>query len=149
MLVTESVNINLYNNDLIQKYLSKVLNSPVFSSAPKQKKLLTYLVQESQAGNGHKLKGYTVATEALGANIEFDSNHDSSVRVNVKRLRDHLYDYYYKYGDNDEICFHMEIGKYEVMFLKKDLNVEVPHIMNISESSDRRLGDDRRRNLNL
>ena len=145
MTLTDS-NISTVGIDcnLVLRCLDKVLNSPIFASAPKQQKLLKYLVDESHSGNGGKLKGYTIATEALGARPEFDSNHDSSVRVNAKRLRENLYLYYRDLGELDEVHFHLAIGSYEVIFLRKLENTQETNIKGELPIANRRKGCDRR-----
>ena len=137
---TASINCNL-----VQKYLDKLLNSPIFASAPKQQMLLKYLVNESHSGNGQRLKGYTIATEALGARPEFDSNHDSSVRVSAKRLRENLCEYYRDLGESDEVRFHLAIGSYEIIFLRKIACSQEPTIENELPHQNRRHGCDRRK----
>ena len=112
----------LIDENIILHYLENVLLSPLFVTSPKLQKLLKYLVEQSYAGDGHRLKGYTIAIEALGADASFDSNHDSSFRVLVVRLRDCLSEYYFHSGDADEVRFHLPKGKYEIAFLRKFVN---------------------------
>lgn len=146
MLLADANNLTIHTDcSLVQRCLDKILNSPIFASAPKQQKLLTYLVNESHSGNGQRLKGYTIATEALGARPEFDSNHDSSVRVNAKRLRENLSEYYRDLGESDEIRFHLAIGSYEVIFLRKIAVSQEPTIENELPHQNRRHGCDRRK----
>lgn len=112
----------LIDENIILHYLENVLLSPLFVTSPKLQKLLKYLVDKSYAGNGHRLKGYTIATEALGADASFDANRNSSLRVLVVRLRDCLSEYYFHNGDRDEIRFYLPKGKYEITFLRKLAN---------------------------
>ena len=145
MTLTDSnISTVVIDCNLVRRCLDKVLNSPIFASAPKQQKLLKYLVDESHIGNGQRLKGYTIATEALGARPEFDSNHDSSVRVNAKRLREKLCLYYRDWGESDEVRFHLAIGSYEVIFLRKLENTQETNIKNELPNSNRRNGCGRR-----
>jgi hypothetical protein len=142
--------VNLVNSaasvdcNLVRRYLDKILNSPIFAYAPKQQKLLKYLVKESHIGNGQRLKGYTIAIEALDAKPEFDSSHNSSVRVNAKRLRENLCEYYRNLGESDEVRFHLGIGSYEIIFLHKAVNTQAPNVESVLPHPDRRYGCDRR-----
>lgn len=131
--------------DFVLSCLGKVLHSPIFASAPKQQKILEYLVKESYAGNGRRLKGYTVAIEALGARPEFDSNHDSSLRVTAKRLRKKLCEYYQDWGEADTVRFHLAIGSYEIIFLRKlTCSQSLNNLELVVTNQDRRSGCDRR-----
>lgn len=149
MSLSDAINsATVINCTLVKTYLDKVLNSPIFACAPKQQMLLKYLVSESHAGNGQRLKGYTIATEALGARPEFDSNHDSSVRVNAKRLRENLDEYYRDLGEADDIQFHLAIGSYEIIFLRKITFTAEPSVENELPHQDRRHVGDRRKSTN-
>lgn len=145
MRILDTINRLDVSYELLEINLDKILNSSRFSTAPKQQKLLKYLVHESYAGNGQKLKGYTVATEALGADVAFDSNVDSSVRVSIKRLRQHLSDYYREYGEDDELRFYLEVGHYEIIFLTKKEMASTSSFDHVVENSDRRKSEDRRK----
>jgi len=107
------------DKSVVQANLDKVLDSKNLNNSFAIKCLLRYLVKESFAGNGDKLKGYTLAVEALGCSNDFDSNYDSLVRVYVKRLRDKLQSYYQDAGVMDEIQFHLALGSYNVVFLRR------------------------------
>ncbi len=110
------------DKNIILHHLESVLLSRIFVTSPKLKKLLKYLVEQSYAGEGHRLKGYTIAIEALGLDASFDANHDSSLRVLVVRLRDCLSEFYFQRGGIDEVRFHLPKGKYEIAFLRKSVN---------------------------
>jgi hypothetical protein len=138
----------VFDCNLLQSCLDKTLNSPIFANAPKQQKLLNYLVCESLAGNGKKLKGYIIAIEALGSKAEFDPTSDSLVRVNAKRLRESLCKYYLDFGKEDEIHFHLAVGGYEIIFLHKLIDSQKHYARDELLNSDRRQGCDRRRSAN-
>jgi len=104
---------------LVQLCLTNVLESKNLHNSFAIKCLLKYLVKQSLDGNGEKLKGYTLAVDALGCSNDFDSNYDSLVRVYVKRLRDKLSSYYEGKGAMDEIQFHLALGSYNILFLRK------------------------------
>jgi hypothetical protein len=133
---------NNIEEHLILSHFEKILSSKIFATLKKQKWLLKYLVKESYAGRGSKLKAFTIAVEALGADSEYDPSHDSAVRVIVKRLRESLASYYISHDDEVIVKFYIPKGHYEITFLRKipssgqsDLKLERP---------DKRKGNDRR-----
>ncbi len=74
--------------------LRRMLDSEELRAATRSRDFLAYVVTESLAGRGHRLKGRTVARYALGRTEEFDSATDSAARVQANRLRTALGRYY-------------------------------------------------------
>lgn len=71
----------------MQDELALVMESPEFVRSPVLRRLLEYLVQQTAAGNGERLKAYQIAVEGLGRDDSFDPQSDSYPRVQVGRLR--------------------------------------------------------------
>ncbi len=71
----------------LQNELALVLQSPEFVRSPVLRKLLEYLVEQTLAGNGERLKAYQIAVDGLGRDDGFDPQSDSYPRVQVGRLR--------------------------------------------------------------
>jgi hypothetical protein len=92
----------------------RVLEHPSFQSAPVLSKLLRYLVEETVAGRGNSLKGYSVAVEGLGRPEDFDSHADSYPRVQVGRLRRALESYYSQHAPRADLCIYIQPGSYRV-----------------------------------
>lgn len=67
--------------------LALVMESPEFVRSPVLRRLLEYLIQQTLAGNGERLKAYQIAVEGLGRDDSFDPQSDSYPRVQVGRLR--------------------------------------------------------------
>src|SRR3954447_10974696 len=70
--------------------LTRILESHGFQRSPALRKLLAYLWKYRD----ETLSEYAIATEALGRNSLFDAKFDSTVRVQVSRLRHRLDRYY-------------------------------------------------------
>ncbi|MBO6556402.1 MAG: hypothetical protein JJ921_07865 [Pseudomonadales bacterium] len=71
----------------IQHHLKHLVELPSFARSPVIVQLLTYLVRQELAGEGERLKGYTVGVEGLNKPADFDPSVDSGVRVELGRLR--------------------------------------------------------------
>src|SRR5262249_24084624 len=74
--------------------LEVVLASSLFVRNPSLANLLSYLCQKYFQGEADLLKEYTIGVEAFGRAPDFDKKEDSIVRVEIRRLREKLRQYY-------------------------------------------------------
>lgn len=102
--------------DEIRAALGRILESSALRSAPQLGAFLTYVVERSLAGQADRLKGYSIATEALGRRADFDPQTDPIVRVEATRLRRALASYYDGEGNCDPIVISMPRGSYMPLF---------------------------------
>lgn len=70
--------------------LNLVLASRTFISSPKLSAFLTYIVTETLAGKGNRIKAYSIAIDALDKPTSFDPQQNPAVRVMALRLRNAL-----------------------------------------------------------
>ena len=97
----------------IHEQLVRILKSGPFHQSPRRQRFLEYIVNETLAGRGERLKGYNVALEVFDRPDTFDSNVDPIVRMEAARLRDRLREYYYSAdGQNDPIRIDLPKGTY-------------------------------------
>lgn len=96
----------------IREQLSRILAADAFRNTPQLSAFLRLIVERELAGRGAELKGYTIATEALGRPPEFDPQSDPIVRVEAGRLRRTLAQYYDTVGLNDPIRITIPVGSY-------------------------------------
>ena len=68
--------------------------SAVFSRSPHLRRFLSFIVEQALKGQGHTLKESVNAHELYGKSTDFDSGTDPVVRVDARRLRDKLREYY-------------------------------------------------------
>lgn len=100
----------------IRAVLDRVVASRAFSKSPQLANFLRFVVETSLIGNGHRIKGYTIATDALGRDASFDPQNDPIVRVEAVRLRRALETYYATDGRDDPIVIAMPSGSYVPTF---------------------------------
>jgi TolB-like protein len=93
--------------------LARILATPAFRSS-RRRTLLAYLVEETMAGRGDRLKGYAVATAVFGRGEDFDSQSDPVVRLEARRLRRDLDSYYAGDGLADPVRLSIPKGGYAV-----------------------------------
>ncbi|RVT95544.1 tetratricopeptide repeat protein [Rhodovarius crocodyli] len=96
----------------LREALARIEASASFRASRQARTLLRYLVESALAGHADRLKGYTVAVEALGKPADFDSAADPGVRVAMRRLRLLLEDYYAREGAADPHRIALEPGSY-------------------------------------
>ena len=78
----------------IREQLDRILNSGPFLQSRRRQRFLEYIVNETLAGRGERLKGYNVACEVFDRSEDVDPNIDPIVRIEAARLRDRLREYY-------------------------------------------------------
>ena len=104
----------------IRDALSNVLRSKSFCSSPQLVAFLKFVVEETIQGNSNRLKAYTIATSALGRPQTFDPQTDPIVRVQARRLRMTLDQYYLREGSQDKIKIELVPGSYVPNFTCDD-----------------------------
>jgi len=96
----------------IRKQMDRILNSGPFHQSHRRQRFLEYLVNETLAGRGERLKGYNIAVEIFGRPDTFDPTVDPLVRVEAARLREKLREYYGTDGQDDPIHIGLPKGTY-------------------------------------
>lgn len=96
--------------------LTRILASAGFRAAPRLAAFLAFVVERTLAGEGTALKGYTIATGALGRGPDFDPAADPIVRVEAGRLRRALAAYYAGPGAGDPVVVSVPRGGYAPLF---------------------------------
>ena len=96
----------------IREQLDRILKSGPFHQSRRRQRFLEYIVNETLAGHGDRLKGYNVALAVFDRTETFDSNIDPIVRMEAVRLRDRLREYYETDGQRDPIRIELPKGAY-------------------------------------
>ena len=96
--------------------LQRILQSQTLAGSESLRGLLQYLVLKAIGDQAIHLKEYTIATEVFGRSGDFDARTDSVVRVQAKRLRAKLQEYYATEGKSDKVLIEIPKGHYTVTF---------------------------------
>lgn len=104
--------------------LDALLASRTFRRADVLRKLLTYLVEQDEAGRARDITEYELGTNVLGRSQDFAPDSDSSVRTRVHALRQKLEEYYRDEAPEAEIRIELPRGGYIPEF--KYLSVSQP-----------------------
>ena len=96
----------------IREQLDRIFKSGPFQQSQRRQRFLEYIVNETLAGRGERLKGYNIAVEVFDRPETFDANIDPVVRIEAGRLRDKLREYYAADGQGDPVCIELPKGSY-------------------------------------
>src|SRR5262245_57566907 len=96
----------------IREQLGRTLNSAPFQHSRRRQRFLEYIISETLAGRGERLKGYNIALAVFDRTETFDSNVDPTVRMEAGRLRDRLREYYETDGRDDPVRIELPKGTY-------------------------------------
>lgn len=102
--------------DDIRLQLGRILASATFSSADRMSGFLRYVVERTLAGEGDQIKEYVIGVAVFGRGEDYDPRLDSIVRVEARRLRTKLDEYYAADGRDDQIVISIPRGSYAPTF---------------------------------
>lgn len=100
----------------IRQQLDRILASATFQKVDRLKRFVNFIVVETVAGRGDQLKEYVVGTEVFGKDQSFDPRNDPIVRVQARRLRARLDQYFREEGKADEFVIELPKGGYVPTF---------------------------------
>jgi len=108
------------NRENIEAELERLLKQKRFAGAAQMSAFLRYIVTETLAGNGDRIKAYTVGVDALGKPETFDAQNDPSVRVLALRLRKSLTASYEQDHGVHRARIVLTVGTYVPQFFKAE-----------------------------
>jgi hypothetical protein len=76
---------------------------------------LKYLADHSLAGDADQLKEYTIGVDAFGKPGDYDPRVDSTVRIQIGRLRQKLSEYYRAEGKDDPLVVELPKGRFSLI----------------------------------
>jgi TolB-like protein len=121
--------------DDIRLQLDRILASGTFSSADRMSGFLRYVVERALAGEGDQIKEYVIGVAVFGRGDEYDPRLDSIVRVEARRLRTKLDEYYAADGRDDTIVIAIPRGSYSPTFEHRVPQAPAPLIETAHEQS--------------
>src|SRR5580704_17141639 len=94
--------------------VERILHSNTFRNSDALRRLLRFLADKSSSGEGDQLKEYSIAIDALGKPATYDPRNDSTVRIQMGRLRQKLAEYYRVEGQNSEWVLELPKGRFKL-----------------------------------
>ncbi|MGH9627786.1 MAG: ATP-binding protein, partial [Bryobacteraceae bacterium] len=111
-----SVSAPPISSDAIRKQLARILRSQIFAKAPSLKRFFSYIVEHSLQENAAPLKEYSLGVDVFERGHSFDPSTDTIVRVQARRLRSKIEEYYECDGRGDPIAIELPKGQYLAVF---------------------------------
>jgi TolB-like protein len=100
----------------VRAQLMRILSSSGFTRAPRLRRFLAYVVDEALAGRFEQLKEYSLGVDVFDRGTQFDPRADPIVRVDARRLRKAIADYYAGEGVGDAVEISLPTGGYFPVF---------------------------------
>lgn len=104
----------------IRAELDRILRSRVFIHSRRIRRFLQFVVEECLLQKHHRLKEYPIGLEVFNRHEAFDPRMDSIVRVEARRLRSKLDEYYVNEGRESAIRIQLRKGSYVPTFEHRD-----------------------------
>jgi hypothetical protein len=101
-------------DDALAAEVERILESDTFRNSEALRRLLRFLADKRLAGEADQLKEYSVGIDALGKPATYDPRHDSTVRIQVSRLRQKLAEYYRTEGKQDTLTIDLPKGRFKL-----------------------------------
>jgi serine/threonine-protein kinase len=106
--------------EAVRSQLEAILASSTFADSRNLSRFLRQVVEETINGRGDRLKEYVVGAEILGKGESFDPKADPSVRIQARRLRVKLAEYYQTAGREDPVSIELPKGSYAPVFHQRN-----------------------------
>ncbi len=100
----------------IRRTLERVLSSAEFAGSPRLQSFLRYIVEQELDGHGRSIKGKVIATDVYDKELDETGGALNLVRVEARRLRRALENYYSDAGKSDPLRITMQTGGYRPQF---------------------------------
>lgn len=100
----------------VRHQLDILRRSDAFTGSDRLLSFLTYLVEEALGGRGGNLREAVIGNAVYRRDPPYDPRIDSTVRVEARRLRKKLNDYFESDGRGDPVLLTIPIGSYVPQF---------------------------------
>jgi tetratricopeptide (TPR) repeat protein len=112
----------------IRAALDRLVASDLLRASPQLAAFLRFVVEATLRGDSDRIKGYTIAIEALGRSDDFDPQSDPIVRVEAARLRRAIERHYAGPGADDPVVIDLPRGTYVPTFRRRPCAVALPEV---------------------
>ena len=102
--------------DSVLTELDRILASASFRGSPPLRRFLRYTVEHSLHGEADQLKEYRLGVEVFGRRPSYEPQKDPIVRLEARRLRAKLREYYEDEGQADHVRIAVPKGGYAATF---------------------------------
>jgi TolB-like protein len=110
----------------VRAHLEALLHNEALAISDRNRRFLAYIVEETLAGRGDRIKAYNVALTAFERTDDFDPQTDPIVRIEASRLRRALEHYYLTAGKADPLRIGIPKGSYVATFTYAGIEPTAP-----------------------
>ncbi len=104
--------------------VERLIESSPLRSSESLCRLVRYLANRAIHDPGAPIREHEIAAEVFGRSGAFDPRIDSTVRVNIARLRAKIHDYYSGPGAEDPLVIELPKGSYTLVFYSRPVEAE-------------------------
>ena len=113
---SQVLGIPALTESLIRSQLARVEAHPLFVRSARMRRFLEFTIEATLAGRAEQLKEYVLGIEVFGRAEAHDPRLDPIVRVEARRLRAKLRDFYESEGAEEELMIEYPLGSYVPRF---------------------------------
>jgi hypothetical protein len=106
----------------LEELIKQITDSETFRMAPMMRTLLLYLWKH----RGESVGEYAIAVDALGRSVDFDPKADSTVRVQIARLRAKLKDFYSTADQSFPLQLAIPLGRHDLTYTYVPVKIASP-----------------------
>ena len=124
--------------ELVRTQLARMLGSRTFANAPSLSRFLSYIVDHTLNGQADGLKEYSIGVDVFDRGTSFDPKTDTIVRVQARRLRAKVEEYYGSEGRDDVVLIDLAKGHYvpEFTVRRRDVSSWRPSLVAVPRTPD-------------
>jgi hypothetical protein len=100
------------NPDAVRAHVARITSSELFAGAERLCRFLTFTVEAKLGGRDADIKEYTLGREVFDRGEDYDPRLDPIVRVEARRLRSRLIEYYSGAGRDEALRLDYPKGSY-------------------------------------
>lgn len=105
-------------NEEVAEALQHLLSWPTIARSGQLARFLDYIVRRKLAGEAQSIKAYSIAVDVFGRPADFDAQSDPIVRVQARRLRALIAQFYREEGAGDTVRITLPTGRYVPEFVR-------------------------------
>ena len=106
--------------DSVEAALARIEGSKPFALSLRMRRFLRFAVERALADDRDSLKEYTIGVEVFDRSADYDPRIDSIVRVEARRLRKKLAEYYAGEGSEEPLRITLPEGSYVPLIQPRD-----------------------------
>ena len=123
------------HSGLVRAQLARILESSGFVHSERMRQFLRFVVERSLERESGRLKESVIGVEVFGRAPDYDPKVEPIVRIEARRLREKLQEYYEKQGSQDPVVIQLPKGGYVPTFEMRPVPV-APAVLEMPRPHD-------------